>query len=58
MSAERPRCHRWGGAVVALKKSDVYGSLWNTCDELGKGKEMQRVDLGRLIAPHDPKQDR
>jgi type I restriction enzyme M protein len=28
-----------GAAVVALKKSDLYGSLWKTCDELRGGMD-------------------
>jgi type I restriction enzyme M protein len=28
-----------GGVVVALKKSDLYGSLWKSCDELRGGMD-------------------
>jgi type I restriction enzyme M protein len=34
-----PRCDERGGVVVALKKSDLYGSLWRSCDELRGGMD-------------------
>jgi type I restriction enzyme M protein len=31
--------HQGGGAVVAIKKSDLYSSLWASCDELRGGMD-------------------
>src|SRR5256886_11381803 len=39
-TAPRPAAYVYGrGAVVALKKSDLYSSLWRSCDELRGGMD-------------------
>src|SRR5207245_1199394 len=39
-TAPRPAAYvHGGGAVVALKKSDLYSSLWKSCDELRGGMD-------------------
>ena len=35
--------------VIAIKKSELYSSLWFSCDELRECSNAMEVDLGFII---------